>query len=181
MFGVLHLLRLPRRLRPSSAIGNSGSDNNSPVTYFSHARVCLLVSIVNWTQNRLTWEESLIVWPFGSGWLVGIPMEDIITAILAISCCGKIQPQRGWYQSRSLGPECLKTRAIELACSHFSTTARYDQQFEFLIDMPTMMGYHRELWATWAFLCKSAFFGGILSLQQKRNQDPCHLKNCIQL
>lgn len=76
---------------------------------------------------------------------MGIPMEDMIVAVLAMSCCGKIQPQRGRYQSPSLGPGCLKTRAIELACMHFSTTARCDQQFEFLIDMPTMMGYHREL------------------------------------
>lgn len=53
----------------------------------------------------------------------------------------------------------LRLERFELACMHFSTTARCDQQFEFLIGCPQWWAITGSYEPHELFLCKSSFFG----------------------
>lgn len=177
MFGVLQLLILPRLPRPFSAVGNSGSENNSLVTYFSCAYLCYLVCTGNWTQYRITWEESLIGWSFGSGWFVCISVEDIILAVL---------PEVGRYSLKVSGTihwvwvlDILRLEQLGLHACISLLLCDVTSSSNSCLTSPQWWAVTGKCEPNELFLFQSRFFGGVLSQQQKQNQDTCHLKNCV--
>lgn len=107
------------------------------------------------------------------------------TPLVIVVDIGRYNLKSSWYPLLSLSPEFLKTSKNELnstfACIPFPAS---DHVCDVTSSAQPLHNDELPLESISQINCfplKVAFVGGILSQQQKQNQDTCHLKNCVQL